>query len=153
MKKERFGFELGSLHNMIKRKIQNCDFFQSIQEMTGTNGNIILYLSDNSDKDIFQKDIQEHFVVTRSTMSKVLSLMEKKGLIERKSVTYDSRLKKIVLTEKANNLCNSIRAELDKFDDIMTQGFSKQELAQFYSFIDRVKNNINSTNNEVKNSD
>lgn len=146
MKKERFVFEIGSLHHKIKRKIQNSEFFQNINKMTGTNCNIILFLADNSDIDIFQKDIQEHFDVTRSTMSKVLSLMEKKDLIQRKSVSYDSRLKKIVLTKKALNLSDSIRNELDKFDAVMTRGFSNQELDMFYCYINRVNENIDLAN-------
>ena len=35
--------------------------------------------------DIYQKDIEAHFGITRATASKVITLMEKKGLIQRVS--------------------------------------------------------------------
>lgn len=50
------------------------------------NGWVIVYLAHNSDRDVFQRDLEERFNVRRSTVSNILSLMEKKGLIKRESV-------------------------------------------------------------------
>ena len=38
--------------------------------------------------------------ITRSTVTNILQLMERKGYIERRSVPQDARLKQLVLTEE-----------------------------------------------------
>ena len=55
---------------------------------------------DHADTEIYQKDIEQEFKVSRATASNMLQLMERKGLIVRESVSCDARLKKISLTRK-----------------------------------------------------
>ena len=50
------------------------------------NGYIISYLCENKDKNIFQRDIEREFDLSRSTVSTILKQLESEGLIERKSV-------------------------------------------------------------------
>ena len=57
------------------------------------NGYIISYLCENKDKNIFQRDIEREFDLSRSTVSTILKQLESEGLIERKSVIIDARLK------------------------------------------------------------
>ncbi len=140
----RLGFELHALHNLIKRRVERSQYFRHAQEMTGMNSWIISFLAKHQDKDIFQKDIQERFTITRSTASKVLSLMEQKELIERKSVPSDARLKKIVLTKKAILMHEAIEREIQNMENTMVQGFSEEELQQMYQYIERMKKNISS---------
>ena len=138
----RLSFEMHSLNNLIKRRIESSEYFKQVQEMTGTNSWIISYLAKNQEEDIFQKDLQERFSVTRSTASKVLSLMEEKGLIVRKGVASDARLKKIVLTKKAIQMHEAIEREIEALETNMLKGFSNQELQEFYQYIERMKKNI-----------
>lgn len=49
---------------------------------------------------VFQRDIEREFSITRSTVTNILQLMERKGYIERRSVPQDARLKQLVLTEE-----------------------------------------------------
>lgn len=139
---KRLGFEIYLLHNLIKRNVENLEYIRRIEKMTGTNSRIISYLAHHQEKDIFQKDIQMRFSVTRSTVSTVLSLMEEKGMIRRESVDYDARLKKICLTDKAIQMHKAIEQELDALDQRMVEGFSEKEKAEFFQYIQRVKDNI-----------
>ncbi|HWQ76063.1 MAG TPA: MarR family transcriptional regulator [Syntrophomonas sp.] len=142
MNRKPIGIELRSLENLIMRKFVNTEHKKQIDSVTGTNGWIIGFLADNADKDIYQKDLEEQFTITRSTVSKVLILMEKKGLIERHGVPNDSRLKKLVLTDKAWKLSESMKEHGDKFEAALTRGFTEEELEAFYSYIQRMKDNI-----------
>jgi DNA-binding MarR family transcriptional regulator len=142
MNRKPVGIELRSLENLIMRKFINTDRKKQIDSVTGTNGWIIGFLANNADKDIYQKDLEEQFTITRSTVSKVLILMEKKGLIERHSVPNDSRLKKLVLTDKAWKLSESMKENGDKIEAALTKGFTEEELEAFYSYIQRMKDNI-----------
>ena len=97
---------------------------------------------DNEDRDIFQRDLEEKFTITRSTTSRVLTLMEKKGLIERKSVDWDARLKKIVLTDKARLAQGMMREDAQRMEERLLKGFSPEEIETLELYIQRMKDNI-----------
>jgi DNA-binding MarR family transcriptional regulator len=138
------GRELRSLHNMIQRYFEFSSHKKEIETITGNNGWIIGYLAENADagKDIYQRDIEEHFTITRSTVSKVLSLMEQKGLIQRQSVAHDARLKKIILTEKARNIKGLMREYVERMEHTLINGFTDEEVNTLYAYIKRMKENL-----------
>lgn len=142
MKKKLIGQELRSLNNLITRYIENSGNKKQADSITGTNGWIIGFLIENADKEIYQKDLEEQFSITRSTASKVLILMEKKGLIERRSVPYDARLKKLVLTEKAQKVSELIIDDAARVEEKLTKGFTDKELEYLQSCINKMKDNI-----------
>jgi len=145
VKRKSIGVELRSLNNLIRRTFENSGHKKQIDSITGRNGWIIGFLADNSDRDIYQKDLEEQFTITRSTVSKVLILMEKKGLIERHSVPHDSRLKKLVLTEKAWEISKLMKEDGVKMEETLTEGFTKEELEFLYTYIQRMKDNMKSS--------
>ena len=139
------GFEVRSLNNLIKRDVERSEIFNMCRT-TGLHGWAIKYFYDNREKDIFQRDFEERFSIRRSTASKILGLMEKKGLIERQSVSSDARLKKIVLTEKAVQLHERITQDILEREKRLLAGISPEKLEIFYEVIDTIKANL-----EVKN--
>ncbi len=112
------------------------------EEVTGTNMRIIRFLKANENRDIYQKDVEKEFGITRSTASRVLVLMEEKGLVQRLSVEHDARLKKLILTEKSTKLGEDMRIIGEKMDAQLMAGFSDEEKQQLYSFIDRMAENV-----------
>ncbi len=142
MKTILIGKELHRLNNLTKRYVETATHKEQIDKITGTNGWIIGYLSQNADKDIYQKNLEDEFSVTRSTASRVLALMEQKGLIERHGVAHDARLKKLVLTEKAWELNKLMKEDLLKMEATLTKGFSEEEKEQLLQYIQRMKDNI-----------
>ncbi|MDF1496382.1 MarR family winged helix-turn-helix transcriptional regulator [Caproiciproducens sp. CPB-2] len=146
MEKMRIGLELRSLNNMIRRYFEFSSHKNEIETITGNNGWIIGYLADNADKDIYQKDLEDHFTITRSTASKVLSLMEQKGLVQRQAVAQDARLKKIVLTEKAWKIKGLMREDAERMERTLTSGFTEEEVETLYSYLQRMRTNISNMN-------
>lgn len=142
MGKNSIGVELRSLNNLIRRYFVFSSHKKEIESVTGNNGWIIGYLADHQGQDIFQKDIEDYFTITRSTASKVLSLMERKGLIRRQAVLQDARLKKIVLTEKAWEISKIMQKDLEEFENNLIKGFAKGEIDMLISYIRRMKENI-----------
>ena len=94
-----------------------------IDNVTLMHGWIIGYLYEHRDTDVFQKDLEAEFAISRSTVTNILQLMERKGYIERMSVQTDARLKKIILTPKGLEINNIIRDTIieyeNSFDDIL----------------------------------
>ncbi len=142
MEKIWFGLELRSLNNLVRRYFEFASHRKEIETVTGNNGWIIRYLAENKDKDVYQKDLEEQFTVTRSTASKVLRLMEQKGLIRRQAVSRDARLKKIVLTEKAWKIKELMREDAEKMEQSLVKGFTEEELHTLYSYLQRMKANL-----------
>ena len=136
------GQELRSLNNMIRRYFQFSCHKKEIETITGNNGWIIGYLAENAGRDIYQKDLEDHFTITRSTASKVLNLMERKGLIQRQAVAQDARLKKIVLTEKAWKFKQLMREDAERMERTLIGGFTEKEVEELYSYLQRMKANI-----------
>ena len=145
----KIAMELHSLSNMNRRFMDNNSHKKLLDSITGTNGWIIGYLDHNSDRDIFQRDLEETFGITRSTVSKVVTLMVQKGLVERSAVEHDARLKKLTLTDKSRELISFMHEDNDKLEVILTQGFSDSEKAQMLEYIGRMKNNMKTALNDI----
>ena len=143
MKKRIFvGYELKVLSNLIKRYMYNNSSKEHCSQFSEIQGLLIGYLNENINKDIFQKDIEERFTIRRSTATGVLQSMEKNEYITRENVSYDARLKKIVLTEKGESVYNHIISKIDEFERKITKNVSEEELETFVEILNKFKKNL-----------
>lgn len=136
------GFEIRTLSNLIKRKVDNVIANKYTENFTGIHGWVIGYIYRNDGKEIFQKDIEEEFSIRRSTATTILQLMERKDLIIRKSVDYDARLKKIELTEKARKLHEMIKLDIAEIEKQVIKDLSEEEINTFFSIVKKIKSNL-----------
>lgn len=142
MEKKYIDREIIKTANQLRRRIDNSEEVRNLRNITGSNGYIIGYIARNSDKDIFQKNIEEEFSLTRSTVSKVLSLMEEKGLIRRESVDNDARLKKLVLTEKSLEIHKRMSDSHELLEAQITRGFTEEEKHLLFDMLSRINKNL-----------
>ena len=110
--------------------------------VTRNNGWILNYLAHHSERDIYQKDIENDFGIRRSTVSKVIRLMEEKGLICREAVPNDARLKKLTLTPEGKKLQAAIEKEQQKTEQLLRQAVSEEELKIFFEVMEKFKKSI-----------
>ena len=136
----KIGKKIRCTSTKIKRVIDNLDSIRNLENISGTNGFIIVYIY-KSKEDVFQKDIEREFGITRSTASNIISLMEKKNLVIREKVDSDQRLRKLVLTEEAKNYCSNVLADLESFDSLITKDISDEELDIFCKVLEKIDNN------------
>lgn len=141
--------EMRSLTKAVDRYL--CESMpQSARMATGGNAHIIIFLDRNRDRDVYQHTIEQKFCITRSTASRVLALMEKKGLIVREPVAHDARLKRIVLTGKADSIVADLKANGNRVERQLLQGFSAQEEAVMRDCISRMRANIDAAKREYE---
>jgi len=142
--KSLLGIQIRIINNMILRIMDNSPVTKQVKNMTCTNALMIAYIAEKNDmgEDVMQKDIEEKFGITRSTVSKVINLMEDKGLVERHNVEHDARLKCLVLTDKAKQLASDMREDVFNMENKLTRGFSTEELEQLSVFFERMKKNL-----------
>lgn len=134
--------KIRKVSNLLKRYTEDTISHQHQHNLTSRHIAIAKYLYENLDKDIFQKDIEEEFCIRRSTVTSILNLMEKNGIIKRERVGCDARLKKIVLTEKVKSIHNNIVSQIMDMEKTVLNGIDEEELKRFYETLEKIKNNI-----------
>lgn len=142
----RIGWQIKVLSNLIKREVGNfgCDKYQD--ELTGNNMFIIGYLARHRDEDVFQKDLEEFFSVRRSTMSTIILRMEQKGFLSRESVSHDARLKKLVLTEKGEQIHEMIESKIEDTEKKLSSGLTEDEKQTLFHLLEKLRRNLESDN-------
>lgn len=144
------GFEICRTARLVKRYLDADRPKDFDDKTTSTHGRALGYFYNNRHRDIFQRDFEQEFNIRRSTASNILSLMEKNGLIKRVSVSYDKRLKKIVLTEKALGMQDRLEPIFASLEDVIIKDISEEELQIFFSVLEKINNNLerNDTDND-----
>ncbi len=142
MEEKRITFQIKTIGHLIKREFDNSATKKHADNLTGTHGWIIGYLYHNRDKNIYQKDLEEKFSIRRATVSGIIKLMEKNGLIEKIGDETDKRLKKLVLTQKAIDIHNSVMEDLKKIEEQLQKGLSQEEIDNFFLVMEKMKKNM-----------
>lgn len=140
--KEKVCFEFMTLTRLIKRFLDNSSGMKYAEKYTGNNIWILGYLFQNTERDVFQRDIEEQFSVRRSTVSKAIKLMVQKGLIKREPVDYDARLKKLIPTQKAVQINEIITEQMKEVGDKFVGGLTKEEVETLSDILSKIKKNF-----------
>lgn len=144
MRKKNFlGFEFKQMSNFIRRNMKAKLSESGFDEVTIMHGWIMGYLYINQDEDIYQKDIETKFEISRSTVTNILQLMEKKGYLTRTTGSHDARLKKIELTELGIKTHLDTVAVMDSFHEAMESNVTEEERETFLRVIAKMKDNVN----------
>ena len=100
----KLGNDIRVIHNMIG---MYCDRYGADHRdgVAPMQGRTLGFLYCNKDKVICQKDIEQEFLISRATASKMLQSMEKKELIIRKEQEEADEL---------SSLLNRVRHNLEK---------------------------------------
>ena len=93
-------------------------------------------------EDVFQKDIEEEYSIRPSTATELLKQMEKNGLIVREPASYDNRLKRIVVTEKALQYRQQVVEDLTALEETLIRGIPENNLEIFFQVIEKMMDNL-----------
>ena len=144
MENRPIGMELRNLSLHMKRYMESHSHCKMIDRITGSSSWIIAYIGEEKNKDVFQRDLEKKFGITRSTASKTVDAMVKNGFIERSCVDYDARLKKLVLTQKALDILDIMDRDRRNIEEVLTAGFSDKEKEKLHGYIVRMTKNLES---------
>ena len=126
----------GIHHKMELLKQESGDDLTFVQSYT------LHYLYDHQQEDVYQKDIEKILNVRRSTATEILNVLERDGYIERHSIASDRRLKKLVLTEKAIRLHESMVKNIERIETMLKTSISEEELTIFFKVMNQMYENI-----------
>ena len=148
-------FEMKNLDRLLRKTIENeFRVVDDDDQITRMHHWIIGFLFNRQDKDIFQRDVEAEFKISRSTTSSMLTLMEKKGLVMRQSVPGDARLKKLTLTERAKQLHLQHIHKIHEFDAAINGAITleeKQELMRIIGKLAAAANEISARHENSEN--
>ena len=134
--------QLRRVGNLIFRKINQFSRANGVEEGTPMHGWIVEYLYAHRDAPVFQRDIERDFSITRSTVTNILQLMERKGYIERQSVPQDARLKMLVLTEKGRGFHEKTMLSLHQTDEFVAGLLTEEENAELLRLLNKLKEGL-----------
>ena len=98
-------------------------------------------LSKKGDK-VYQRDIGNALNLRRATLSEILKTMEKNGLIYKIPDKNDTRIKEIILSDKALINFETVKKSLNSAENVVTKGIDKKDLDIFLSVLAKMNQNI-----------
>ena len=129
------GKKINQISNRLRRRSR------AIQEtigISGAQGNILNYiLVESQNRSVYQKDIEQEFGLRPSTATKAL-----KSLKKRETDPNDGRYKKIVFTEKAEQIEAVLKSEIEESETILLQGVTKEERQEFLRIAEKMLQNL-----------
>ena len=81
----QIGLEVKILGSLIDREIRAKVAVDNLDKMTNMHGHIIGFLRYNSDREIFQRDIEKRFMISGASVSEILKLPPEVKYISRGS--------------------------------------------------------------------
>ena len=142
MDRRHIGAAFKSIAHRIDRIMNNIPAIRDNGKLTSIQVWILNFLFRNEGKDMFQRDVEREFHIRRSTATEILTAMERNDLIRRERTDYDARLKKIVLTGYAAEIRKQLQTQMRRLEAALTDGFTDDEIKQFFAFVDRFKANL-----------
>ena len=138
------GIKIKKIQSLIRKSIHNSETFKSNEELTNVIGWTIGYISRRNLEGLetYQKDVEKEFKISRSTASELMQNMEKLNYIYREVSPIDSRLKKIVLTEKSIELHKKVILTFDDIESKLLSVFSEEETKTLFGFLLRLEKNL-----------
>ncbi len=136
------GAQFKQLSNLMKRQVDEALVRAGIDQVTGMQGWKLGYIAHRQDQPIFQRDLEEEFRIRRSTATGILQLMEEKGLLERRPVEWDARLKQICLTPKSLAIHQAIETQIRLVENDLASCLTPEELKQLCAILSKLRRHL-----------
>ena len=111
--------------------------------LSGRNIWVLRYLEKHRGEDVFQRDLESAFHIRRSTVSKTVEIMEQKGLLRRDSVNGDARLKRLILTPKAEQILEAVSRGVDQMEERVRNAFAPEDYERLLELLDKLGEALN----------
>lgn len=92
-----------------------------------------------------QNELAKALEVSPASIAVSVKRMQKNGVVEKIADDNDLRCNRISLTEKGRELTSEMHRKFDQIDKIMFTDFDENELATLKEYLDRIYNNLSST--------
>lgn len=141
MEEQSIGSEIKKIDNLIIRKIvsysKNNSYMLSPSQIMITR-----FLYKNSDKVVYQKDLEKGLPFRKSTLSGIIQTMVKNNIINTTSSKHDLRSKEITLTPYGKKINKEIEENIIKFDKTLKNNIKDDDLRIFFKVTKQIQDNL-----------
>ena len=103
---------------------------------------ILVFLIENKENSINQRDIEKKFNLSNPTVNGILNRLESKKIIKRINNDADKRIKNIVLLNKADDFYQKFQQKKKEIDESTIRNISEEEMNIFYIVVDKMLENV-----------
>lgn len=96
----------------------------------------------NGQPDLSQKKMVERVRKEKTTVSRQISLLEKKGYINRRTDPNDKRNRLLNLTDKGQEVIESLSPIIEEMQELLSRGFSLEEENRLKEMLLRICENL-----------
>ncbi|MBP5342623.1 winged helix-turn-helix transcriptional regulator [bacterium] len=116
-------------------------------DLSGGQCFIISYIHKMGNK-VNQSELENVFGQRRSSISSLITNLEKDGIIERLESLEDKRKKELVLTEKGINQYKIIRNNINRCENKLTSNISDDDLSTMLKVLTKMIDNMKEGTNQ-----
>lgn len=139
--------EIGMLTNKTNRKmLRFLNLKLQKYDITPEQWNVLLSLSKQ--EKVNQKQLSKKVDKDQATLVRILDILEKKELVERKSSREDRRAFFIDVTDKGRELVNKLIPFISGIFEQMLNGISIEEIDTYRKVLMKINENIFNANEE-----
>ena len=124
-------------HRVIEKRMSDLGLTSIQSRMLG-----YVYFQRRQEKNVFQRELEEEFKIRKSSVTSVIQILEKKGLVRRIGVPGDARKKELVLTEQGIAVQEAVLERLNRLEDMVNQALSEEERKLWFSCIRKIETRL-----------
>ena len=135
---------LYSIEKTIKayRKLSAKNIARVIPDITVDQALILIIL--NANRNLTQTELGNLVFKDYASITRILSLMEQKGYLQKGIKTHDKRCSAIEITEKGQNSIAALTPVIQINRAAALKGLTDNELIQLYTILEKITMNCNS---------
>ncbi len=131
-----------NIETLLTKRIEKTE----VKGLVSSHGNILVQLYEE-DKQAMSK-IAARIGRCKSTLTVLVDKLEKIGFITREADSYDTRIKKLCLTEKGKEFQEVFWNISDELNSLLWKGFTSEEQKILLNFLERMNKNIQEQSTE-----
>lgn len=138
-KEIRLSLFLKMVSNLFERELNNK---VSLMDLTHAQCRILGFLNVNRDKEIYLNDIEKEFCLKRPTVTGIIRRLEEKEFILIEPKCNDKRYKRVVLTDKSEEILEIMEENLKNAEKILYKNLTDSDRSELYRILTIMFNNI-----------
>lgn len=140
---------IGQLTNQVNKRIMRyLNSKLESYDITLEQWNVLLKLSQENE--INQKQLAQKVDKDQPTLARILDILERKNLIERRANESDKRAFKLNITDDGINLKNEVIPYIEQYFKNIISGISEGELEIFKKVMIKISSNIDNSEKREK---
>ncbi len=101
-----------------------------------------LWFKQQRHEQVFQKELESEFKIRKSSVTSVIQSLEKRGYIERRSVSTDARQKELVLTEEGMQIQRQVIARLEEMEKRVNGWLNPEEREWWTRCVNKIETGL-----------